>query len=95
EYVNMAIASAMIVMLYLGGWNLPFVNSAELTKGWLVLIPIGIFLFKMAAILFFFIWVRWSLLRFRYDQLMDLGWKVMFPLSLVNIIWVAVLIMIF
>lgn len=95
EYVNMAIASAMIVMLYLGGWNLPFVNSAELTQGWLVLIPIAVFLFKLAAVLFFFIWVRWSLLRFRYDQLMDLGWKVMFPLSLINIIWVAALIMIF
>jgi NADH-quinone oxidoreductase subunit H len=45
--------------------------------------------------LFFFIWVRWSLPRFRYDQLMSLGWKVMFPLSLINIIWVAALIMIF
>jgi NADH-quinone oxidoreductase subunit H len=49
----------------------------------------------MALLLFFFLWVRWSLPRFRYDQLMNLGWKVMFPLSLINIIWVAALIMIF
>lgn len=97
EYANMIIASALIVTLYLGGYNLPFVNldSFGLSNGLIVLIQLATFLFKMAALLFFFIWVRWSLPRFRYDQLMNLGWKVMFPLSLLNIIWVAVLIMFF
>ncbi len=97
EYANMIVASGLIVTLYLGGYNIPFFNIETLgLPVWItVLISIGAFLFKMAALLFFFIWVRWSLPRFRYDQLMSLGWKVMFPLSLINIIWVAALIMIF
>lgn len=97
EYANMIIASALIITLYLGGYNLPFVNpnSLGLSNGLIVLIQIATFLLKMGALLFFFIWVRWTLPRFRYDQLMNLGWKVMFPLSLINIIWVAALIMIF
>ena len=97
EYANMIVASAMITTLYLGGYHLPFVNIAAwgLPAGLVVIIQIASFLFKMALLLFFFIWVRWSIPRFRYDQLMNLGWKVMFPLSLLNILWVAGLIMIF
>lgn len=94
EYANMIIASAMIVTLYLGGWHLPFEQSLGLSSSWLTVFQITSFFVKMAAMLFFFIWVRWSIPRFRYDQLMNLGWKVMFPLSLINIIWVAVIIMI-
>ncbi len=97
EYANMIVASAMIITLYLGGYHLPFVNidAWGLPAGLIVIIQIASFLFKMALLLFFFIWVRWSIPRFRYDQLMNLGWKVMFPLSLLNILWVAGLIMIF
>ncbi|BDQ04351.1 NADH-quinone oxidoreductase subunit NuoH [Ignavibacterium sp.] len=93
EYANMVIASAMIVTLYLGGWHLPFEQSLGLSGTWLTVAQIASFFVKMGAMLFFFIWVRWSIPRFRYDQLMNLGWKVMFPLSLINIIWVAVIIM--
>jgi len=93
EYANMIIASAMIVTLYLGGWHLPFEQSLGISGNWLIAAQIGSFFVKMGAMLFFFIWVRWSIPRFRYDQLMNLGWKVMFPLSLINIIWVAVIIM--
>lgn len=93
EYANMIIASAMIVTLYLGGWHLPFEQTIGLTGTWLTVAQIAAFFVKMGAMLFFFIWVRWSIPRFRYDQLMNLGWKVMFPLSLINIIWVAVIIM--
>lgn len=93
EYANMIIASAMIVTLYLGGWHLPFEQSLGLSGIWLTIAQISSFFVKMGAMLFFFIWVRWSIPRFRYDQLMNLGWKVMFPLSLINIIWVAVIIM--
>lgn len=93
EYANMIIASAMIVTLYLGGWHLPFEQSLGLSGTWLTIVQIASFFVKMGAMLFFFIWVRWSIPRFRYDQLMNLGWKVMFPLSLINIIWVAVIIM--
>ncbi|MDR3626588.1 MAG: NADH-quinone oxidoreductase subunit NuoH [Ignavibacteriaceae bacterium] len=95
EYANMIIASTMIVTLYLGGWHFPYLENFGLSNGMFVLISFLTFCVKVAALLFFFIWVRWSLPRFRYDQLMSLGWKVMFPLSLVNIIWVAVLIMVF
>lgn len=95
EYANMIIAGAMIVTLYLGGWQFPFIDKFGLDSTLTVIIQIGSFLFKMALVLFFFLWIRWTIPRFRYDQLMSLGWKVMFPLSLLNIVWVAILIMLF
>lgn len=95
EYANMIIASALIVTLYLGGWQIPYIDKLGLGETLTVLLQIGAFLVKVAMILFFFIWVRWSIPRFRYDQLMSLGWKVMFPLALANVVWVAVLIMVF
>lgn len=95
EYANMIIASALIVTLYLGGWQVPYIDKLGLGETLTVLIQIGAFFVKMGALLFFFIWVRWSIPRFRYDQLMNLGWKVMFPLALANVVWVAVLIMVF
>lgn len=95
EYANMIIASAFIVTLYLGGWQIPYIEKLNLAPILTTVLCLGAFLFKVAAILFFFLWVRWSLPRFRYDQLMNLGWKVMFPLSLINVIWVSALIMIF
>ena len=95
EYANMIVASMVIVTLYLGGWQIPYIDKLGLNNNLTVLLQIGAFLLKTAFILFFFLWVRWSIPRFRYDQLMNLGWKVMFPLSLLNIVWVAVLIMIF
>ena len=79
----------------LGGWQFPYIESFGLPAGLVAAIQVMSFLAKIAFLLFFFIWVRWSIPRFRYDQLMSLGWKVMFPLSLINIIWVACLIMIF
>ncbi|HDZ58832.1 MAG TPA: NADH-quinone oxidoreductase subunit H, partial [Ignavibacteriales bacterium] len=95
EYANMIIAGAMIVTLYLGGWQIPYIEKLGLPGGLVAVLQVGAFIFKVAALLFFFLWVRWTLPRFRYDQLMSLGWKVMFPLSLVNLVWVALLIMIF
>ena len=95
EYANMIIASALIVTLYLGGWQIPYIEKLGLSSTIVAILQVGAFIFKLLLLLFFFIWVRWSIPRFRYDQLMNLGWKVMFPLSLINIIWVALLIMIF
>ncbi|MEG8948136.1 NADH-quinone oxidoreductase subunit NuoH [Rosettibacter firmus] len=95
EYANMIIASCLIVTLYLGGWQIPFIDKFGLNPALTTILQVFAFLFKTAFVLFVFIWVRWSIPRFRYDQLMNIGWKVMFPLSLVNIIWVAILIMIF
>lgn len=95
EYANMIIASSLIVTLYLGGWQLPLIDSLGLPTGVIITLQILGFVIKMGMLLFFFIWIRWTLPRFRYDQLMNLGWLVMFPLSLINLIWVAVLIMVF
>lgn len=90
----MIIASAPIGTLYLGGWQVPYIEKLGLSAGVQALLQVGAFFIKMGALLFFFIWVRWSLPRFRYDQLMNIGWKVMFPLSLLNVLWAAVLAMI-
>ena len=95
EYANMLIASTLIVTLYLGGWQIPYIEKLGLSSGLVLAMQVAGFFVKVGALLFFFIWVRWSIPRFRYDQLMSLGWKVMFPLSLFNILWVAILIMIF
>ena len=95
EYANMIIAAAMIVTLYLGGWQIPYIDKLGLPSILVIIFQVGAFIIKLVAMLFFFQWIRWSLPRFRYDQLMSLGWKVMFPLSLINIVWVAILIMVF
>jgi NADH-quinone oxidoreductase subunit H len=97
EYANMIIASALIVTLYLGGYNIPFIdiNSLGMAHWLTVSLQVLAFVSKVVLLLFFFLLVRWSIPRFRYDQLMNIGWKVMFPLALLNIIWVAALIMIF
>ncbi len=95
EYANMIIASALIVTLYLGGWQIPYIDLLELGSTVTIILQIGAFIAKTAFMLFFFIWVRWSIPRFRYDQLMNIGWKVMFPMALFNLVWVAAIIMIF
>lgn len=95
EYANMIVASALIVSLYLGGWQFPYIQEFGLNGGLTILLQVLSFIAKMLCVLFFFIWVRWSIPRFRYDQLMNLGWKVMLPLSLANLIWVAFLIYVF
>lgn len=85
EYSNMVTASALMVTLFFGGWSFPGVPSATTSIGW-GFVAVGVFLAKLIAFLFFFIWVRWTLPRFRYDQLMHLGWKVLLPLALLNIL---------
>jgi NADH-quinone oxidoreductase subunit H len=80
EYINMVTVSAVTVNLFLGGWHGPFISPAY---GWLW------FLLKLAVLLFVYLWLRWTLPRVRYDQLMTLGWKVMLPLATVNLLVVA------
>jgi len=89
EYANMIASSAMMVTLFLGGWTFPGVSQAANSLG-AGFLHIGIFLAKMLLLMLVFIWVRWMLPRFRYDQLMDLGWKRFIPLALVNIVATAV-----
>ena len=92
EYANMLVAAALVTTLFLGGWSLPFAPfNAPAVKIWVGLAHVGIFVAKVCLVLFLFIWVRWTVPRFRYDQLMALGWKVFFPLALVNIVVVAMI----
>ena len=92
EYANMFAGAAMMTTLFLGGWTLPFfgldVAPAD-GEWWKGLLHIGIFMGKMLGFMFTFMWIRWMLPRFRYDQLMDLGWRRMIPLALANIILTA------
>ena len=89
EYANMLTASAVIVTLFLGGWHIPFAGTLGLEGMALDIAQIGAFLVKVVLVVLFFIAIRWTLPRFRYDQLMDIGWKVMLPLALVNVIVTA------
>ncbi len=92
EYANMITASALMVTLFFGGWQVPFTSLTGLNPwlvGWLY---IASFLAKVLLLMLFFIWVRWVLPRFRYDQLMDLGWKIFIPLGLINILFTGLII---
>jgi NADH-quinone oxidoreductase subunit H len=90
EYASMTAASAMMVTLFFGGWTLPFARLDEQARTFFEgLLHIGIFLAKMLSVMFLIIWVRWMWPRFRYDQLMDLGWRRFIPLALVNIVVTA------
>ena len=90
EYTNMATGSALAVTLFLGGWQLGF---AVPFTGWVLWgLQILAFVFKVGFFMFLFVWVRWTLPRFRYDQLMSLGWKGLLPLSLANVMFTALLV---
>jgi NADH-quinone oxidoreductase subunit H len=93
EYAAMTAAAAMMTVLFLGGWTLPFWGLDQpATTVFGGLAHIGIFLGKMLFVEFMIIWVRWMWPRFRYDQLMDLGWRRFIPLSLANIVATAIVI---
>jgi NADH-quinone oxidoreductase subunit H len=91
EYASMVTASALMATLFFGGWDVPFTARDNIGpySGWLSLLSIFIMLAKILFFLFLYMWVRWTLPRFRYDQLMSLGWKFMLPLSLVYIVLIA------
>ena len=88
EYANMITAAALTVTLFFGGWDFPLVNETSLGI-WGVVLSVLSFILKMGFFLFLFIWVRWTFPRFRYDQLMRLGWKIMLPTALFNIFLTA------
>jgi NADH-quinone oxidoreductase subunit H len=86
EYVNMFISSAIISTLYFGGYNMPLIGRFVTDPNMLSILGV-VFLFgKIFFFIFFFMWIRWTIPRFRYDQLMHLGWKIFIPLSIINII---------
>lgn len=90
EYINMFISSAVMATLYFGGYNFPFMNDLGLSENAITIIgTIGLFI-KIFFFIFFFMWIRWTLPRFRYDQLMNLGWKGLIPLAIANLLVTAV-----
>lgn len=97
EYVNMFISSAVVSTLFFGGYDIPFVNEVLLAESWggniVALLGFAALLAKISFFLFLFMWVRWTIPRFRYDQLMDLGWKKLIPLALANMLITAVIIL--
>jgi NADH-quinone oxidoreductase subunit H len=87
EYAAMFVQSALMATLFFGGWSLPFAPLNGPAQTWPVgLAHIGVFLAKTMFFLFVYIWVRWTIPRFRYDQLMGLGWKIFIPLTILNIV---------
>ena len=85
EYINMFISSAVLASLYWGGYNFPFQHELGLEGNTLAILQTVALFAKIIIFIFIFMWVRWTLPRFRYDQLMHLGWRVLLPLSLANI----------
>lgn len=91
EYINMFISSAVMTTIFFGGYDIPFVNEASwgLSSFWMTLISFSVMMVKISFFLFIFLWIRWTIPRFRYDQLMNLGWKKLIPLALLNMIITA------
>jgi NADH-quinone oxidoreductase subunit H len=84
EYINMFISSAVIATLFLGGYNMPFIGSLGLSQNLTTMLGSLFFFLKILGMIFIYMWVRWTLPRFRYDQLMNLGWKGLMPLAIFN-----------
>lgn len=97
EYVNMFLSGAVMTTLYFGGYDIPFVNDANLIHSigtnWVAIIEGLVLFIKISLFIFLFMWVRWTVPRFRYDQLMNLGWKLLLPLSLLNMLVTGALIL--
>jgi NADH-quinone oxidoreductase subunit H len=97
EYINMFISSAVMATLFFGGYDIPFFNEAAHIHTWgatpVALLGGAALLFKIIFFIFVFMWVRWTIPRFRYDQLMNLGWKTLIPLSLINMVITGALVL--
>jgi NADH-quinone oxidoreductase subunit H len=93
EYMHMITIAFLAVILYFGGWHFwgiaPYTEANQVTLGG-ALLRFGVLQLKVLAMIFFFMWTRWSWPRFRYDQLMSIGWKVMIPLGLINLVVSAI-----
>ena len=86
EYINMFVSSVIMSTLFFGGYDIPFVNEADYNQNWMALFGVLALMAKVVCFIFFFMWVRWTIPRFRYDQLMNLGWRILIPISLFNML---------
>jgi NADH-quinone oxidoreductase subunit H len=86
EYINMFISSVIMATLFFGGYDVPFFNEATLSPNIAAIVGVAALMAKVICFIFLFMWVRWTIPRFRYDQLMHLGWRILIPLSLFNML---------
>ena len=86
EYINMIMSSAIMACLFFGGYDIPFFDETTLSPNIAALLGIGALLTKIVIFIFVFMWIRWTIPRFRYDQLMNLGWKKLIPFALANML---------
>ena len=86
EYINMFVSSVIMATLFFGGYDIPFLNEANYDQNWIAFFGILALMGKVVIFLFIFMWVRWTIPRFRYDQLMNLGWRILIPLALANML---------
>lgn len=94
EYINMFISGVVMSTLFFGGYDIPFVNEAAWgTHWWVGLVGFLVLMTKAVIFIFIFMWIRWTIPRFRYDQLMNLGWKGLLPLALVNMLITALVVL--
>ncbi|HQW84960.1 MAG TPA: NADH-quinone oxidoreductase subunit NuoH [Ferruginibacter sp.] len=93
EYVNMFISSVVMATLFFGGYDIPFLNEANYDQNWMALFGVLMLMAKVVGFIFLFMWVRWTIPRFRYDQLMNLGWRILIPLALFNMLVTGALIL--
>jgi NADH-quinone oxidoreductase subunit H len=94
EYINMFISAAVMATLFFGGYNFPFMDRLVVSPNLMALIGFIVLFVKITFLGFVFMWVRWTLPRFRYDQLMRLGWKSLIPLAILNIVITGIVILI-
>lgn len=95
EYANVITSSAVITTLFLGGWQIPYIEYFQFSSLTVSIIQIVAFFLKIILMVFLFIVVRWTIPRFRYDQLMRIGWKIMLPLAIVNFLITGIIILVF
>lgn len=93
EYINMFVSSVIMSTLFFGGYDIPFLNEANYDQNWMALFGVMALMAKVCCFIFLFMWVRWTIPRFRYDQLMNLGWRVLIPLALANMLVTGALVL--
>jgi NADH-quinone oxidoreductase subunit H len=99
EYINMFMSGVLMATLFFGGYDIPFVNETTLAHhigaNWVAILSFSMLMIKACFFVFLFIWIRWTIPRFRFDQLMQLGWKRLVPLALLNMLITAVVVLLF
>ncbi len=95
EYINMFISSVIMATLFFGGYDIPFLDESTLAPNLAAVLGIFALMFKVVLFIFLFMWVRWTIPRFRYDQLMHMGWRILIPLALFNMLLTGGLILYF